>query len=171
MQKTVPWELVVLLISITPAKMQRCPTKAGMHPVGSGAAARWPPVGLRTAIPSRNQMEGAGLGKRCLPATAHGLLHSGGRNGGGRAGHGNARQRVDDGDGVAAAGGSRLVKLHARLLALEGRGDEGGRSGVEREARRNRLRLLGGRRLGRVAGERGALRRGHGDELEGLVRE
>lgn len=46
-----------------------------------------------------------------LPAAAHGLLHSSGGHGRRRAGHGDASERVDDGDGVAAAGGSGLVEF------------------------------------------------------------
>lgn len=67
-------------------------------------------------------------------------------------GHGDASGRIDDGDGVAAAGGRRLVQLHTGL-ALETRGDEGRGCGVERESRSDSLRLLSWRGFGRVAGE------------------
>jgi hypothetical protein len=101
-----------------------------------------------------------------LPTTAHGVLQPGRRDGWRRAGHGNARGGVDDGNGVAAAGGRGLVDLHARMLRLVAGGDEGGRGRVEREARGNGLGLLRGRGFGRVAGEGGALRSaGDGDQL------
>jgi hypothetical protein len=101
-----------------------------------------------------------------LPTTAHGVLQPGRRDGWRRAGHGNARGGVDDGNGVAAAGGRGLVDLHARMLRLVAGGDEGGRGRVEREARGNGLGLLRGRGFGRVAGEGGALRSaGDGDQV------
>lgn len=85
-----------------------------------------------------------------LPASAESLLHPGRRHRRWRAGHGEAVGRIDDRDGVANAGGVRLVELHARLLVVKRRGHKGRRSGVERE-RRNLLRVLRGRRVGRVA--------------------
>lgn len=97
-----------------------------------------------------------------LPPTAERRLHAGGRHRGRRAGHGDASRRVDDGDGVAAARGRGLVELDARLLVVEAGRDEGGGGRVERESRSNRLGLLRGRGLGRVARERRAFR-GAGD--------
>jgi hypothetical protein len=101
-----------------------------------------------------------------LPATAHGVLQPGRRDGWRRARHGDARGGVDNGNGVTAAGGRWLVDLHARMLRLVAGRDEGGRGRVEGEAGGNGLRLLRGRGFRRVAGERGALRRtGNGDQL------
>lgn len=93
-----------------------------------------------------------------LPTTAHGMLQPGRRHRRWRAGHGDASGGVDDGDGVAAPGSRGLMKLHARVLSLEARGNEGGRGGVEREAGCNGLWLLSRRGFGRVAGEGRALR-------------
>lgn len=61
--------------------------------------------------PTSHQGSTAKPVREALPAAAHGLLHSGGRHGRRRAGHGDASERVDDGDGVAAAGGSGLVEF------------------------------------------------------------
>jgi len=88
-----------------------------------------------------------------LPASAEGLLHPGRGHRRWRAGHGEAVGRVDDRDGVANASGVRLVELHARLLVVKRRGHEGRRSGVERE-RRDLLRVLRRRRVGRVTRQR-----------------
>lgn len=90
------------------------------------------------------------------------MLHAGaGRDGWRRAGHGDAGQRVDDGDGVAGAGGGGLVELEvARELRLVvGGRDEGRRRRVEREDGRDLLGLLGGRAGWRVARQRRPLRR------------
>jgi len=84
-----------------------------------------------------------------LPPSADGLLHPGGRHRLRRARHGDAGNRVDDGDGVAGASGSGLVEFQGRVLTLVRRGDEGRGRRVQREARRN----LGGKL------SRGALRR------------
>lgn len=92
-------------------------------------------------------------GDRALPSSTHALLHATGRNRRRRAGHGNTSGWVDDGDGVAGARGGRLVNLHGRLLGLVGGRVEGRRAGVEGEAGSDLLRLLGGGRLRRVAGE------------------
>lgn len=46
-----------------------------------------------------------------LPSTTKGLLHRGGGHRRRRAGHGDACGWVDDGDGVATAGGRGLVKF------------------------------------------------------------
>lgn len=44
------------------------------------------------------------------------------------------------------------MKLHAGVLSVEARRDEGGGCRVEREAWSDSVGLLGGRRVGRVAG-------------------
>jgi hypothetical protein len=79
-----------------------------------------------------------------LPTATHALVHPGRGDGRRRAGHGDASGRVDDGDGVPAAGGRWLVELQARLLAHEARGDERWGRRVKRESRGDSLRLLGG---------------------------
>lgn len=96
------------------------------------------------------------------------VLHAAGRDGGRRAGHGDTGGRVDDGNGIARAGGRRLVELQRRLLAMIGRlGMERGRARIEREAGSNLLRLLRGRRFRRVTGQGGPLRgTADGDELK-----
>lgn len=99
-----------------------------------------------------------------LPPPTHALLHAAGRDRGRRAGHGDAGSRVDDGDGVAGAGGGGLVNLDAGVLV--GRRVEGGRARVQREAGGDLLGLLGGRGFGRVARQRRALRGAvNGDEV------
>jgi len=70
----------------------------------------------------------------------------------GRARHGDAGGWVDDGNGIATSGGGGLVKLEARMLVVVAGRDEGGGSGVEREARSDGLRLLSRRRVRGVAG-------------------
>lgn len=89
-----------------------------------------------------------------LPPSTKRLLHPAGRDGGRRAGHGQAVGGVDDGDGVASPGGGGLVKLESGLLALVGRRDEGWRGGVEREGRGDLLRVLRRRGVRRVARQR-----------------
>lgn len=88
-----------------------------------------------------------------LPPSADGLrLHPAGRHRGRRARHGDAGSRVDDGDGVAGAGGRGLVELQGRLrLALIRRRDEGRRGGVKGEGRHNLGGLLSRGALRRVA--------------------
>lgn len=116
---------------------------------------------------------GANRRETALPAAAHGLLHSGGGHRGRRAGHGDAGQRVNDGNGIAAAGGSGLVELDARELGLHGGRDERRGGGVEREAGRDRLRLLRRRGFWRVAGQRRTFRGARdGNQLwQGRVRQ
>lgn len=64
-------------------------------------------------------------GDNRLPSSTEALLHpESGRRRRRRARHGNAGGRVDDGDGVAVASGSRLVQLQGRLLTLVARGKE-----------------------------------------------
>lgn len=92
-------------------------------------------------------------------------MHPGGRHGRRRARHGQAIRRVDYGNGVAGAGGGGLVKLHAGLVGLVGRGHKGGRRRVEGEGG-DLLGVLRGRRVGGVAGERRAVRRGAADGNE-----
>lgn len=100
-----------------------------------------------------------------LPSAAHGLLHPGGGHGGGWAGHGDASERVDDGNGIATTGGSGLVELETGMV-VHVRGDEGGSGRVEREARGDRLRLLRRGGFRRVAGKRRAFRgRRDGNQL------
>lgn len=102
---------------------------------------------------------------RFLPSSTHALVHATGGDGGGRAGHSDAGGRVDNGNGVAGAGGGGLVDLDARVLLVGGR-VEGRRARVQREAGSDLLGLLRGRRFGRVARERRALRGAvDGDEL------
>jgi hypothetical protein len=57
---------------------------------------------------------GDGRRRHPLPSAANGLLHPGGGHRRRRAGHGNASERVDDGDGVTTGPGGRgLVKLQS----------------------------------------------------------
>lgn len=91
-------------------------------------------------------------------------LQPGGRDRRSRASHGDASEGVDDGNGIATPGRG-LMKLEGWLVLDNRRRNEGGRGRVEREAGGDGLRLLGGRRLRRIAGKRRALRRGNGDEV------
>lgn len=87
---------------------------------------------------------------------AHALLHPGGGYRRRRAGHLDARGRVDDGDGVAGAGSGWLVDLQA--LVLVGGRNEGGRGRVEGEAGSNSHGLLRRRRLRGVTRQGGTFR-------------
>lgn len=104
---------------------------------------------------TRASAPGSARGEVPLPSSTHALLHATGRDGGRRAGHGDAGGRVDDGDGVAGAGGGGLVDLDALLV---GGRMERRRGRVQREARGDLLGLLRGRGFGGVARQRRALR-------------
>lgn len=97
-----------------------------------------------------------------LPVPTNRLLHATRRHRRRRAGHGDAGGRVDNGDGVAGAGGSGLVEFQAGLLVvvvrlLIGAGVEGRRVGVEGEAGGDVVGLLSGGGLGRVTRQGRAL--------------
>ena len=62
-----------------------------------------------------------------LPPSPHLLLHPGGRDRGRRARHGQTVGRVDDGDGMASAGGRGLMQLQGRLLSMVKGGRHKGR--------------------------------------------
>lgn len=111
--------------------------------------------GFRCSSVSSGRRRSETSSPHLLPPPADGLrLHPGGGHRRRRARHGDAGGRVDDGDGVAGAGGGGLVELQGRVLTLVRRRDESRGGRVEGEGRRNLGGLLRRGALRRVACQR-----------------